>query len=70
MVVKEQYHCSGRVFGGGEQVKQFRGYTTEKFLASWMYERGNFLCFTGKKLVPPPLTMHQLNNYTNAIQTI
>ena len=33
---------------------EFRGFTTEKFLASWMYERGNFSCFTGKKLVPPP----------------
>ena len=30
---------------------EFRGFTTEKFLASWMYERGNFSCFTGKKLV-------------------
>ena len=28
---------------------EFRGFTTEKFLASWMYERGNFSCFTGKK---------------------
>ena len=27
---------------------EFRGFTTEKFLASWMYERGNFSCFTGK----------------------
>ena len=34
---------------------EFRGFTTEKFLASWMYERENFSCFTGKKLVPPPL---------------
>ena len=34
---------------------EFRGFTTEKFLASWIYERGNFSCFTGKKLVPPPL---------------
>ena len=33
--------------------QEFRGFTTEKFLASWMYERGNFSCFTGKKLVPP-----------------
>ena len=30
---------------------ELRGFTTEKFLASWMYERGNFSCFTGKKLV-------------------
>ena len=36
---------------------EFRGFTTEKFLASWIYERGNFSCFTGKKLVPPPLPM-------------
>ena len=34
---------------------EFRGFTTEKFLASWIYERGNFSCFTGKKLVPRPL---------------
>ena len=34
---------------------EFRGFTAEKFLASWMYERGNFSCFTGKKIVPPPL---------------
>ena len=34
---------------------EFRGFTTEKFLASWIYERGNFSCFTGKQLVPPPL---------------
>ena len=32
-----------------------QSFTTEKFLASWMYERGNFSCFTGKTLVPPPL---------------
>ena len=24
---------------------EFRGFTTEKFLASWIYERGNFSCF-------------------------
>ena len=36
---------------------EFRDFTAEKFLASWMYERGNFSCFTGKKLVPPPLSM-------------
>ena len=30
---------------------EFRGFTTEKFLASWIYERGNFSCFTGKKLI-------------------
>ena len=34
---------------------EFRGFTTEKFLASWIDERGNFSCFTGKKLIPPPL---------------
>ena len=34
---------------------EFRGFTTEKFLASWIYERGKFSCFTGKKPVPPPL---------------
>ena len=39
---------------------EFRGFTTEKFLASWMYERGNFLCFTGKKLIPPPLNMYTI----------
>jgi len=37
---------------------EFRGFTTEKFLASWMYERGNFSCFTGKKLVPLPLDLY------------
>ena len=26
---------------------EFRGFTTEKFLASWIYEREIFLCFTG-----------------------
>ena len=36
---------------------EFRGFTTEKFLASWIYERGKFLCFTGKKPVPPPLIL-------------
>ena len=36
---------------------EFRGFTTEKFLAFWIYERGNFSCFTGKKLVPPPLVL-------------
>ena len=36
---------------------EFRGFTTEKFLASWIYERGNFSCFTGKKLIPPPLAI-------------
>ena len=34
---------------------EFRGFTTEKFLASWIYEMGTFSCFTGKKLIPPPL---------------
>ena len=28
---------------------EFRGFTTEKFLASWIYEGGSFSCFTGKK---------------------
>ena len=36
---------------------EFRGFSTEKFLTSWIYEGGNFSCFTGKKLVPTPLTM-------------
>ena len=36
---------------------KFRGFTTEKFLASWIYERGNFSCFTGKKLIPTPLVI-------------
>ena len=40
---------------------EFRGFTTAKFLASWMYERGIFLCFTGKKLVPPPLFLNVIN---------
>ena len=44
---------------------EIRGFTTEKFLASWMYERGNFSCFTGKKLVPPPLRMHIENLQEN-----
>ena len=39
---------------------EFRGFTTEKFLASWIYEGGNFSCFTGKKLVPPPLNMKNI----------
>ena len=34
---------------------EFRGFSTEKFLTSWIYEGGNFSCFTGKKLVPTPL---------------
>ena len=34
---------------------EFRGFTSEKFLASWIYEGGNFSCFTGKKLLPTPL---------------
>ena len=34
---------------------EFRGFTTEKFFASWKYEGGSFSCFTGKKLVPRPL---------------
>ena len=25
---------------------EIRGFTTEKFLASWIYEGGNFSCFT------------------------
>ena len=33
--------------------QEFRGFTTQKCLASWMYERGNISWFTGKKLVPP-----------------
>ena len=34
---------------------EFRGFSTEKFLTSWIYEGGNFSGFTGKKLVPTPL---------------
>ena len=47
---------------------EFRGITTEKFLASWMYERGNFSCFTEKKLVPPPLPIHfRYNSYGRCV---
>ena len=35
--------------------------TTEKFLASWIYERGSFSCFTGKKLLPRPLRSSNYN---------
>ena len=52
----------GRIRGGGTgeageatASPEIRGFTTEKFVASWIYEKGNFSCFTGKKLVPPPL---------------
>ena len=34
---------------------EFRAFTTDKFSASWIYEGENFLCFTGKKLVPTSL---------------
>ena len=36
---------------------EFRGFSTEKFLTSWIYEGGNFSCFTGKKLVPTSLVV-------------
>lgn len=41
--------------GGTGEASEALAFTTEKFLASWIYERGNFSCFTRKKLVPPPL---------------
>ena len=44
---------------------EFRGFTTEKFLASWIYERGNFSCFTGKKLILPPLFMLIIKSMDN-----
>ena len=50
--------CRGGGTGEASEARaspEIRGFTREKFLASWMYERGNFSCFTGKKLVPPPL---------------
>ena len=31
-----------------------------EILRSWIYEGGNFLCFTGKKLVPTPLHLEFL----------
>ena len=34
---------------------EFRGFTSEKFLASWTFEGGNFSGFTGKRLVLTPL---------------
>ena len=37
---------------------EFRGFTTEKFLTSWIYEEGSYSCFIGKKLVPRPLSMY------------
>lgn len=37
--------------------QEIRGFTSEEFLASWLYEGGNLSCFTGKKLVPTPLYM-------------
>ena len=50
-------HRGGGTGEAGEATAslEFKGITTEKFLASWMYERGNLSCFNGKKLVPPPL---------------
>ena len=44
---------------------EFRGFTIEKFLASWIYERGNFLCFTGKKLIPTPLLIRFYSSLIN-----
>ena len=37
---------------------EFRGFTAEEFLASWIYEGGSFSYLTGKKLVPRPLTFY------------
>ena len=51
----EIYIDRGGRTGEATASPEFRGFTKEKFLASWIYERGNFSCFTGKKLVPPPL---------------
>ena len=47
----------GRGRGTGAS-PEFRGLTTEKFLASWIYEGGSFSYLTGKKLVPRPLTLY------------
>ena len=48
--------------GGSEQVKPVKPGLHQKsellyreILRSWIYEGGNFLGFTGKKLVPTPL---------------
>ena len=52
-------HLRGRGTGEAGEARaspEFRDFTTEKFLASRIYEGGNFSCFTGNKLVPrPPL---------------
>ena len=40
---------------------EFRGFTAEKFFASWKYEGGSFSCFTGKKLVQRPLSLENRN---------
>ena len=48
---------SSELFRGVGTEPEFRGFSTEKFLTSWIYEGGNFLCFTGKKLVPTPLEL-------------
>ena len=44
---QKQYTNKSRGGGTGEATAspEFRGFTTEKFLASWIYERGNFSCF-------------------------
>ena len=49
---------------------EFRDFTAEKFLASWMYESGNFSCFTGKKLIPPPLFVRQFLSFILGGQVI
>ena len=58
----------GRGVGTGETGEaraspEFRGFTTEKFLASWINEGGSFSCFTGKKLVPRPLNIFSEKSY-------
>ena len=47
---------------------EFRCFTTEISLAYWIYERGNFLCFTGKKLVPTPLIKYALDLNTKVVK--
>ena len=51
---------SSELFRGVGTEPEFRGFSTEKFLTSWIYEGGNFLCFTGKKLVPTPLLIRMI----------
>ena len=47
---------------------EFRDFTTEKFLASRIYEGGNFSCFTGNKLVPRPLIMKLIFEIINIFE--